>query len=217
LAHCQNAIKIRLDSVDPSTPSKEFDTPLSDWFYDLDPNIDLAATSFSVNFIRDSKLQSDFFASDLNAATMSQLQDLGVSAGDGVFILGFPMNLVGERRNYVIARGGALARISELLEHASNTFLVDAFVFPENSGGPVVLRPEVVSIQGTKANNKALLVGVVTGYQPYSELAISAQTKRPRIEFEENSGLAIVLPIDYVNELVREKAIEAWSKESAAH
>jgi hypothetical protein len=176
----------------------------------------LAVTPVPIDWLKDNGLQSSFFSSDDASATKEQLQDIGASAGDAVFILGFPMNLAGEQKNYVIARQGAIARISELLEGASRTFLVDSFVFPGNSGGPVVIKPEVVAIGGTKANPKALLVGVVLAYQPYIDVAISGQTKRPRVSFEENSGLAIVLPMDNVNEMVADKARALWEKESSA-
>jgi hypothetical protein len=34
--------------------------------------------------------------------------------------------------------------------------------------------------------------------------AVSAQTGRPRVSFEENSGLASVVPVDFVREMVDE-------------
>jgi hypothetical protein len=37
---------------------------------------------------------------------------------------------------------------------------------------------------------------VVSGYVPYQDVAISVQTNRPRVIFEENSGMAAVIPID---------------------
>lgn len=66
-------------------------------------------------------------------------------------------------------------------------------------------KPEAMAIEGTKAHPKAALVGIVRGYFPYTEIAISTQTRQTRIVFQENSGLAEVLPLDYVNE-----AIVAW-------
>src|SRR5262249_34216763 len=129
----------------------------------------------------------------------------GIAAGDGVFVLGFPMNLAGEQRNYVIVRQGCIARISEMIEEATTTFMIDATVFPGNSGGPVVLKPEAIAITRTQAQPNAMLIGMVTQYRPYTDVAISQQTKQPRILFQENSGLADVLPIDYV-----EEAITAW-------
>jgi hypothetical protein len=75
--------------------------------------------------------------------------------------------------------------------------LIDALVFPGNSGGPVITRPELTSIEGTKRQNNAYLLGVVRAYVPYQDVAISQQTGRPRIAFEENSGLAEVIPMDF--------------------
>jgi hypothetical protein len=94
-----------------------------------------------------------------------------------------------------------------MLDGASPSFLVDAFIFPGNSGSPVILRPEITSISGTPPQNVAYLIGIVRSYLPYADLAISPQTHRPRVSFEENSGLAEVLPTDYIDE-----AITAWRK-----
>lgn len=114
------------------------------------------------------------------------------------------MGLIGGQRNYVIVRQGTIARIRDYLAGTSTEFLVDATIFPGNSGGPVITRPELTSIQGTKNIQSAYLVGVVQGYLPYDDVAISTQTKRPRVIFEENSGLASVVPMDYVKEVVTE-------------
>jgi hypothetical protein len=143
------------------------------------------------------------------------MRELGVSAGDGVFVLGFPMNQAGAQRNYVIVRQGAIARLSEMMDGASSSFLLDAFVFPGNSGSPVFSRPQSESIEGTKSQNAAWLLGIVIEYEPYTELAFSAQTKRPRVEFEENSGLAVVLPVDSIEQTI--KACEAARQAQSAH
>jgi hypothetical protein len=82
------------------------------------------------------------------------------------------------------------------------SFLIDASVFPGNSGGPVVLQPYANSILGTSPRHRAAVVGLVSSYVPYRDVAISVQTKRPRVIFEENSGLAEVVPIDAVDEAV---------------
>lgn len=204
-------IDVRVDATEASGKSENFEIPISDWLYH--PSVDLAAFPLPIEFLRSKGLQNSFFASDEHSLTKKQMVDAGTSAGDGVFIPGFPMGLSGEQRNYVIVRQGAIARISEFLEGASNNFLVDAFVFPGNSGGPVVLKPEILSIQGTKANPKAFLVGVVASYQSYIDTAVSQQTQHPRITFEENSGLATVIPVDYINEMLKLPAETMWTAE----
>lgn len=204
-------IEVRIDATDAKAKSEKFDIPIKDWFFHQ--SSDLAATPIPIQFLSQKGLQNNFFASDEHSYTIEQLGEIGAAAGDGIYVLGFPMGLSGEVRNYVIVRQGAVARISELLEGASKTFLVDAFVFPGNSGGPVVLKPEITSIQGTKANGKAALIGIVLSYEPYVDTAISQQTKHARIRFEENSGLASVLPVNAINELVKSKAEDVWKAE----
>lgn len=208
-------LQVRINSKDASSSSQTFNIPEKPpegqrtWFYhpkfnpaspsDV-PGDDIAAVPINASTIR--ALGAEFMTNDEAAADIGKLKSLGTSAGDGVFVLGFPMNLAGAQRNYVIVREGVIARISELLDDASPTFMLDAFVFPGNSGGPVILKPEITAIQGTTANGKAYLIGVVVDYKPYTDMAISQQTHHPRIIFEENSGLADVIPIDRVDEAI---------------
>jgi Trypsin-like peptidase domain len=200
-------IGVRIDTEDAAGKAQDFQIALNQWFFHPGaPDIDLAAVPISTQLLKSLKLETGFFASDAHAFTKSQLSDAGVSAGDGVFVLGFPMGLAGENRNYTIVRQGAVARMSDYLDGKTKSFLIDSFVFPGNSGGPVILKPEIASIEGTKPNMKAMLVGVVEGYQPYTDVAQSVQTKHNRITFEENSGLAVIFPVDYINEMVKERA-----------
>jgi hypothetical protein len=110
------------------------------------------------------------------------------------------MGIAGEEQNYVVARGGIIARLDKEIIEKNHYFLIDCMIYPGNSGSPVILKPELVSIEGTKAVNKAYLLGVVSGYIPYRDVAVSEQTHEPRIMFVENSGLATVVPMDFVKE-----------------
>jgi len=168
-----------------------------DWTTNPDGK-DVAVLSVDLDVLRQKAFGVTFFADDEMAADVSKLRELKVAAGDGVFVLGFPMGLVEDWRNAVIVRGGTIARIEDMLISRSEVFLIDAFVFPGNSGGPVVLRPEISSINGTPPQNRSYLIGMVVSYQPYIDVAVSQQTQHPRVIFEENSGLATVLPTDYI-------------------
>src|SRR5207248_3194180 len=145
---------------------------------------------------------SQFFHGNRHVANRATMKSVGVSEGDVAYVLGFPMELAGEDRNYVVVRGGTVARVRDCLRGSASSFLVDASVFPGNSGGPVVVRPEVIAIGGTTAVKEALLIGVVAGYLPYQDVAISQQTQNPRVVFEENSALAVVYPVDAIEEAV---------------
>ena len=43
---------------------------------------------------------------------------------------------------------------------------------------------------------------MVSAYIPYEEFAVSEQTGERRMVFQENSGLAVVIPIDVIQETV---------------
>lgn len=127
------------------------------------------------------------------------------------------MGISGAQRNYVISRGGSIARISDLLDSTDDTFLIDTLVFPGNSGGPVVSALSIAAIAGTKAQNTAYLIGVVRGYLPYNDVAVSQQTGQVRAVFQENSGLAEVVPIDFVNETIRAWRETRDKRDSSSH
>jgi S1-C subfamily serine protease len=169
----------------------------ADWTSNPDGK-DVSVLSVNFDILRQKAFAVTFFANDEMTADISKLTDLKVSAGDDVFVLGFPMGLVEDWRNAVIIKRGIIARIDDMLISKSDVFLIDALVFPGNSGGPVVLRPEITSISGTPPQNRSFLIGMVVAYQPYIDVAVSQQTQRPRITFEENSGLASVLPTDHI-------------------
>jgi S1-C subfamily serine protease len=190
-------------------PAREFDESLHlgdgspKWLAPNDPEVDVAVLPVSARAIEAAGIQFSYFRSDQHVLLRFDAIEAGLSEGDGAYVLGFPIGLVGGNRNYVILRSGSVARVRDWLTGSSNHILIDATVLPGNSGGPVVSRPEFVAIEGTKAQLSAKLLGVVKGYLPYTDVAVSQQTQRPRVTFEENSGLAIVVPIDFVDETIR--------------
>lgn len=87
--------------------------------------------------------------------------------------------------------------------NSDKTFYMDGFAFPGNSGGPVFLSYSFINHngQGFQMGGDKIggsLVGLISGYLPYQEVAISVQTGRPRAVFEENSGLSKVIPIEFI-------------------
>jgi hypothetical protein len=213
----QGDLFVRINSNDPTSPSKTFNIPFNPnpnaqentWFFHPKfdrktvsevPDYDISVVRLNGRAIKE--LGATFLDNDENTADVKKLKEIGASAGDGTFVLGFPMNLAGVQRNYVIVREGIISRISEMLNDKSATFLLDSFVFPGNSGSPVIIKPEIAAISGTLSNRTAYVIGVVHGYKSYRDIAVSQQTHRPRIIFEENSGLAEVIPMDRVNETI---------------
>ncbi|MEC7640984.1 MAG: serine protease [Nitrospinota bacterium] len=189
-------------------PARDYDIPLFDpsgnplWGESPEGDIDIAAIGINADVLEVERIKYNYFQSDTQVMTLSEIAALGVSEGDFVYVLGFPMGIVDTDHQYVIARSGILARLRDTLEKKGKEFLIDAAVFPGNSGGPVIYKPEIISIDGTQSVIKPGLVGIVAGYLSYRDTAVSQQTGKTRVVFEENSGLAVVIPMDYVLETI---------------
>jgi hypothetical protein len=202
-----HAVYVKLNSAgDPN--SKDYRVPLvakngkALWVAHPGADTDVAAIWANAGFLAQEKLKFRPILSDLHTCHKAKMRTGILNEGDRVFVLGFPMGLVAAERQYVICRSGIVARIRDYLENRASDYLVDATVFPGNSGGPVVLCPSALSIEGTKAPQTADLIGIVKSYVPYRDVAISSQTRMPRITFEENSGLTAVEPMDAIAETV---------------
>ena len=127
-----------------------------------------------------------------------------VSIGDEVFILGYPSSVVQSQDPTVhYLRNGVVAS-----KHSSPRIIIDAFLFPGNSGGPVYWK----QTSGIKFNGiitgpeipgrLSKLVGIVSETLQYREEAKSPQTGRTRVIFEENSGLAVVISSTVIKQLM---------------
>jgi len=131
-----------------------------------------------------------------------------IQSATPALILGFPMGLRSEKYATPFVRQAVVA-----LTHP-DYFMIDGFTFPGNSGGPVVYMP-THQIGGIKLSNyidKQMLIGIVSSYIPYQDTAVSLQTKRPRITFEENSGLTIVMPADEILNLVARNDVKTYDE-----
>jgi len=130
--------------------------------------------------------------------------------GAPVLVLGFPSSLNAEFYHKPLARQGIVARSEK------KKIIIDAFVFPGNSGGPVVYVP-YLKVGGPLQSplvNEEMLIGVIASYIPYQDRAISPQTGRTRITFEENSGLSEVIPIKAVQELISREDVRKQEEKS---
>lgn len=204
----QQYFYVRFNSLE-GTFVKDYRIDLLDRFgmpaFSAHPNekTDIVAIQISPQtLINDKSIWSAFDLSD-HALTLEQMEATGVNEGSLVYTLGFPMNLV-DPIKFPICRMGCIARIADafVLRDRNPIFLVDAQTFPGNSGGPIVSRPEHFSISGTPNNSHANLIGILSGYIPYTETLYSRQTGRNRMVQEENSGLTIVHPVDRIKEVV---------------
>jgi hypothetical protein len=123
----EDIIKVRMNPLNSSLRGREFDLPIKNWFYHQNNGIDIAAIRLNAGYLKTEGILDVFFQNDDMVYRKDQLKAKGVAAGDGVFVLGFPMNLAGMQRNYVIVRQGCIARISDMLDGQSTSYLLDAW------------------------------------------------------------------------------------------
>ena len=154
-------------------------------------------------------LNAEMFIGDVGTTFGERVQPV---EGDGVFVIGFPLGLVGDARNYPVVRYGVVARIQDWIRRDQDTFLIDVPAFPGNSGGPVVLKPETAAIPDTQAITHCLLMGVISEQLLSQEVAVSQQTGEPRVVFVENTGLTKVVPVESVRETAIQEISDAQSR-----
>ncbi len=172
-------------------------------YWTLHPSgADIAVMAISSDWLRDHGLSDASFVQGVTTLSREQCIASGLGEGNGIFVLGFPLGLTGDERNYVIARQGIVARIQDWLQDEASNFHIDASIFPGNSGGPVLTKPEPMQFTGNSSIMACSLIGMVSAYLPYVDVAVSRQTGEPRVTFVENSGLARVIPIDVIQATV---------------
>ena len=172
------------------------------WKTHADGKTDIAVTQLDAGYLQQNQLKYYFIENDHHVFDMKAVIDNDLTEGDPLFVLGFPMGIVMDQRQHVICRAGSVARIRDYKESRSQDILIDAFIFPGNSGGPVFTQPHSASIKGTKQIGRCGLLGMVQSFLTYEDVAISAQTKKARIVFEDNTGLAPVIPCEKIIETV---------------
>ena len=196
-------------NVPSGTASKTFrfamlaPNQVTHWVTHPDSTIDVAVLIIDAFLpkIESSGIQISFLCEGVHTTTLDEMRNSEFSEGNEVFVLGFPLGMAGSTHNYVILRQGTVARIRDWYSDDASSFLLDSFIFPGNSGGPVFAKP-VFASYGGKPHLGAKLVGMVASYLPYRDVATSQQTGRPKIVFEENSGLAEVVPIDAIKKTI---------------
>ena len=112
-----------------------------------------------------------------------------------------------------IVRRGMVGRADSTL------VLADLFVFPGNSGSPVLYVPPFKTDSlsfGMAIVWQEMLIGMVSSFIPYKDVAVSMQTKRPRVVFEENSGLANLVPAWVVRKFITTGEVDSMDAKLGA-
>jgi len=124
--------------------------------------------------------------------------------GAPILIPGFPLGLRSKEHADPIVRAGVVARIDP------DVIIVDAMCFPGNSGSPVVYFPTVKlgAGLGSPFINEERVIGVVSQAISFRQEAVSKDTGRTRVDFEDNAGLCTVVPADYILDLLNSEGFK---------
>jgi len=164
-----------------------------DWILHKNNDIDIALIPYLIEDFDDSaKIDKSYFK---ETKDLTELTD--------IFYLSYQPGLSKETKILPIVRKGTICFINK----EEGIIYIDGFSFPGNSGSPVFTDPPPFRVRGKQlvpGREHLLLsfIGVLGAYIPYRDVAISTQTGRPRITFEENTGIAKVWSYDYIKEII---------------
>lgn len=140
---------------------------------------------------------------DDDAKTSDELAEYGVAEGVFVYMLGYPLGLVNACSSKPICRLGCIARMSDLKDERLRSYIVDMQNFPGSSGSPIFVRPEILKLEGSPEPLKQCsLIGVAHGFIPWRDNLKSEQTDEIVEVRTENSGLALVYPVELIREAI---------------
>lgn len=103
-----------------------------------------------------------------------------------------------------IIRSGTVSLMND-----DKTFYVDAAAFPGNSGSPVFLNPSSMTYDKIGLSSvPGGFIGIIGQYISYKETAVSLQTRRVRVIFEENTGLSRVWSVSFLQDVINSESFK---------
>lgn len=157
------------------------------WIFHSNKDVDIAIMPVNI----------DWSKADLLRVPMEQFVGIDkLLELDDLYYLSYQPGIIEKNKVDPIIRTGSISKINK-----DKTFFIDGFAFPGNSGSPVFFKKRYF-----KSDNPPLpgsLIGIIGSHITYQDVAISSQTKRPRIIFEENTGLSKVWSVDFLKEIIK--------------
>ena len=174
------------------------------WYFPQDESVDLAVMplwpSGPKYDIR--PIESTIFA------TKEQIDANAIEVGDPVLFTGLFTSRPGAPRLEPIVRQGIIAMMpnqpmNTTLNKQGLLYLADAHAFHGNSGSPMFINVGAVHHGAIIAEDRYLLLGVVSGYFPEKEGYIVPAATVLTGEVHDNSGIASVVPAAEVLKLIK--------------
>jgi hypothetical protein len=163
------------------------------WIFHTNPEVDIAIIPFGIDENKDDVLviPDELF---LLSSNIFELDD--------IFFLSYQPGIGSKRKISPIFRSRIIS-----ITNDDKSFYIDASSFPGNSGSPVFIKPSPITFneKGISIGSDQLggkFIGIIGEYVTYQEVAISSQTGRARVIFEENTGLSKVWSVDFIKEII---------------
>jgi hypothetical protein len=165
-----------------------------EWIFHANKLVDIAIIPFPIDIQNDDVM----VIPEQSFLITQQLAELY-----NIFFLSYQPGIAEESKINPITRVGVVSRINE-----DSSFYIDAPAFPGNSGSPVFVTPSAWRFGGNgivlgvdKIAGK--FIGIIGEYITYNEVAISTQTGKPRVIFEENTGISKVWSVNHMNQIIQ--------------
>ncbi|HTA57635.1 MAG TPA: trypsin-like serine protease [Candidatus Baltobacteraceae bacterium] len=165
------------------------------WYFSKDESLDLAVLPWSPNMGRYEvgPISTNSFA------TEEKIKANAIDIGDPVLFTGLFTSRPGSQRVEPIVRQGTLAMVPSeamdtTLHKPGHIYLADAHAFHGNSGSPMFINVGGAHHGAFIAEDRYLLLGVVSGYFPEKAGYIVPAASVLTGEVRDNSGIAVVVP-----------------------
>src|ERR1700682_3958748 len=180
------------------------------WFYPSDDSVDLAVIPFAPD-----QVMYDYFPFPVSLfATRDVVAAQGIADGDSILFAGYFYQFPGLKKFQPIVREGVLAMMPDenlytTLKKPGHLYLGDVHVFGGHSGSPLFVNLSGFRNGAIYGGTQYRLLGVVSGfYHEDSNLNLTIATTL-RGTLEQNSGIAMVVPVDELKALLDSPALQA--------
>lgn len=195
-----------------------FTIDLNKWIYPDDKNVDIAITPF--NFSTDF---DHLYFPESSFLDEEKIKQNGIDCGDEVFITGLFKHHFGEKKNIPIVRVGNIAMMPEeklhLKDRVMDAYLIECRSISGISGSPVFINYGLVReidgiVKFKQGEQIPSLLGLVHGHFDTNSNEIDTIDSTTGNDEKINVGIAIVIPVKDLSNLLNSKEILQMQEQS---
>ena len=179
------------------------------WYFPDDPSVDLAVTPVTFGAgIEPMMLPIDA------AFSKSDFAALNIGEGAKIILSGYFVQLEGSSKLEPLVREGVLSAIPNTkllttLRKPGTIYLGEVHIFGGNSGSPVFISTYGIRPSGPMLEDEFRFLGVVSGYY-YEDSDLKLEIAKTVTGTQRaNSGISMIVPADFVRDLILGKDVAA--------